>query len=460
MPTLTPVEDPKDHLAQSPYAAPEVKEAAKRKWLYEAGPRQIKLVIEALNTLAREHNTFTELIGVIGVSEQAYSMCPMFGVSNREDVSKVQKEIAERFDYTVTRKNYQAIVDAVSQAMPALRDARPVNDKRRSPEDEDARQREQQEREREQRERRLEREQERLAAEAPRRAEIDRLELELRERYPWAQKDPKLSPQAQAAANLRRELAEAFPGIKFSVRSDSASMCSSVDYSWELGPTGDEVAAIADKYEYHRFDSIQDLASEDNSAYGEAVERVLGRAKYVSGQRSIPEPTCEQIGRLLCEAQRVEYAGDTTEHVFGQGDTRCLRDHVREILSRTTFPLHSEITGMVWKESGYDELTGEDVKQSGYHLTFSESPYADIDHSEPWAAKKAGVTVNENPAKAGIEIRFEPKPSQAILDLIHAQGHSVWRWHKKGKFWYAKANESTRAFAQSLLESKEEPNAD
>lgn len=325
---------------------------------------------------------------------------------------------------------------------------------------------------------REERARERAIQEQAHNAEVNRLERELREKYPWAGKDSTLSRQAQAAASLRQELALAFPGVKFSVTSKSASMTNSVRYEWSLGPTGDQVEAIASKYEYGRYDGAQDLATFDNSAFGDAVERVLGRAKYVSGYRDIPESIHEQIGRLLCEAQHVQFAGDQTEHVFGQGDTRLLRDHVREILSRTSFPLNSEIAGIIWKDSGYNEMTGEDVQQSGYHLTFK-----DCDHNETIYPNKrgpglcakcgyvygsatgpspdgtdvssaitaSGITVSENTAKAGIEIRFESKPSQTILDLIHAQGHGVWRWHKRGKYWYAKANDSTRAFAQSLI---------
>jgi hypothetical protein len=420
-----------------------------RKWISEAGPRQTKQVNEALNKLATEHNTFTEKIGVIGVNESSYDLYSPFGGASRADVSKVQQKIAERFDYTVTRQNYQDIITAVSQALPILRANRPVRDKRRTREEDTERDVEM--------ETKRQTAQEGDVADQAHAVEVARIEQELREKYPWARKDEALSRQAQAAANLRAELALTFPGVKFKVTSDSASMTNSVRYEWTLGPDGNQVSTIADKYAYGRFDPMQDLSTSDNSAFGEAVERVLGRAKYVSGSRAIPEAIREQIGRLLCEAQQVEYQGDWTPHVFGQGDTRQLLDHVTEILSRTTFPPHQEIASLVWKECGYDEVTGEDVQHSGYYLTFNSKNICPMCKGEAGEIcceinlESKGITVTENVAKVGIEIRFDPKPSQDVLDLIHAQGHGVWRWHKKGRFWYAKANDSTRAFAQSLL---------
>ena len=57
------------------------------------------------------------------------------------------------------------------------------------------------------------------------------------------------------------------------------------------------------------------------------------------------------------------------------------------------------------------------------------------------------VTVRENTEKAGVEIVFNGKPSEPILQALKANG---FRWSFNGKFWYAKANPTTMQFAQSL----------
>ncbi len=51
---------------------------------------------------------------------------------------------------------------------------------------------------------------------------------------------------ACGAANLRRELQRAFPGIRFSVRSYLATV---IDVAWADGPTTDEVTKISGRYE-------------------------------------------------------------------------------------------------------------------------------------------------------------------------------------------------------------------
>lgn len=432
-----------------------------RQWTSTAGPLQTKAVNVALQNLKAEHNQYVELEGVIGGTERSHNYYSPFGNNQRDDVTQVQTEIAEQFNYTITKANYTQILDAIHAALSILQTNRPVEDKRRSFDEE--RQRLEQ----------VEHDQlERQEKERQHNEEVARITEELRKKYPWAKpNDNTVSRQARAAANLRKELALAFPNTKFSVRSDSASMTNSVSYRWTLGPTTAAVTAIADKYEYGRFDAMQDLSTNDHSAYGEAVEQVLGRAKYVSGSREIPQHIREQAGRLLCQAQNVEFMGDYTQKLFGERDNQCLSDHVYQLLSRTTFDLNCEITGIEWTDGGRDETTGA-YTESGYQLTFSEPATpcntcgATFDlHTlagpdilcptpttlTPTTPGTSKITVTENPEKAGIELRFPDKPPQNILDQLHDRANGAWRYHRKEKFWYAKASENTRGFAQRLL---------
>lgn len=70
----------------------------------------------------------------------------------------------------------------------------------------------------------------------------------------------KLSTSAAAAVEIRKSLKKAFPGIKFSVTSESYSMGNSVNVSWTDGPMHKLVDAIVNMYRYGRFDGIQDLS--------------------------------------------------------------------------------------------------------------------------------------------------------------------------------------------------------
>ena len=183
-----------------------------------------------------------------------------------------------------------------------------------------------------------------------------RFEKELRERYPWAKPN-------KPSANLKKELSLVFPGVKFSVRYESYSGGDSVNYSWTLGPTPAEVSAIADKYQDGNFNGMEDIHEYDRSAHGAAVDKVLGRAKYVQGSRHIPHEMHEQIGRLLCEKQHVDYfeCEKGKVHLFGEGDRRWLSDHVHQLIVRTSFPPNPEILGVEWSDDpgGYKLVFGK-----------------------------------------------------------------------------------------------------
>lgn len=59
----------------------------------------------------------------------------------------------------------------------------------------------------------------------------------------------------------------------------------------------------------------------------------------------------------------------------------------------------------------------------------------------------ANVTLNNE--KNGIEIRFEGKPAAEIIESLKANG---FRWSNKQKMWYAKQNDKTIVFANSIGE--------
>ena len=58
---------------------------------------------------------------------------------------------------------------------------------------------------------------------------------------------------------VRRALAKNFPGVKFSVRSSSYSMGSSIRVAWTDGPTQGAVSAVVGRYGGSGFDGMIDL---------------------------------------------------------------------------------------------------------------------------------------------------------------------------------------------------------
>jgi hypothetical protein len=117
----------------------------------------------------------------------------------------------------------------------------------------------------------------------------------------------KKSGAALAASNIRRELARAFPGVVFSVRSRSFAGGDAVDISWQLGPTTKEVDAIAGKYEPGSFDGMDDCYKYDSDR---TWPELFGSAKYVQAQRDWPRAEeHEKLMRQLAELCGVEWRG-------------------------------------------------------------------------------------------------------------------------------------------------------
>jgi hypothetical protein len=266
--------------------------------------------------------------------------------------------------------------------------------------------------------------------------------IKLRERYPWAI-PPRagLSEYARAAVNLRRELAEAFPGIRFTVRSDSGSMTNSVNIGWELGPTTDQVDAIANKYQEGNFNGMEDIYEYDRRPEADAAGTVLGHTKYVITSRSIPDSVRERCARDLCELQHVAYVDRWTKHVYGQGDTEAVERHVYVILSQTAFATGEEYAGL--RQATADD--GPNYREPyAVRKTAAAPPQADTAPAEPTSD---GPTVTINAEKCGVEVRFPTKPDQGIIDGLKGAG---WRWSRFSACWYHRDEPAARAFAANL----------
>jgi hypothetical protein len=92
-----------------------------------------------------------------------------------------------------------------------------------------------------------------------------------------------LTEAAKAAKAIKAELKEAFPSIKFSVRSKNFAGGDSVRIDWTNGPPDKAVEKITNKYEYGHFDGMIDLYEYSN------VRNDIPQAKYVFAGRTITD---------------------------------------------------------------------------------------------------------------------------------------------------------------------------
>ena len=94
-----------------------------------------------------------------------------------------------------------------------------------------------------------------------------------------------VSAHAACAAAIRKELKEAFPGVKFQVTSDTYSGGNSVHAYWYDGPTDRMVDAIIKKYQYGHFDGMIDMYENSNDRDD------IPQVKFVIGQRTMSDET-------------------------------------------------------------------------------------------------------------------------------------------------------------------------
>lgn len=171
------------------------------------------------------------------------------------------------------------------------------------------------------------------------------------------------SRYAQAGASIKKELARAFPGIKFSVRSKSFSMGNSVDVSWSFGPTSAEVDAIINKYQYGHFDGMIDCYEYDRDKDREAFRAANGSSKYVMSQRDIPHEVFLQVCRDIAALQGVEF---TSTWQRRENDSLGLDDYAYRALGRTSFPAGAQYAGVA---SGFElTLTGACMSGDAYRI--------------------------------------------------------------------------------------------
>jgi len=159
------------------------------------------------------------------------------------------------------------------------------------------------------------------------------------------------SQHAGAAAAIKAELKAAFPGVKFSVTSDSFSMGDSVHITWTDGPTSKEVKAISGKYQYGHFNGMEDIYENTNSRDD------IPQSKYVSESRSISD----EIETILLPDAEKYFIADRYNNVHTP------KDFLRRVFYHCSIPYGATVTGI--------EPTGENcglaVPERFYKIAFA-----------------------------------------------------------------------------------------
>ncbi len=144
-----------------------------------------------------------------------------------------------------------------------------------------------------------------------------------------------------AARNIRKELKQAFPRIKFSVRSRGGD---AVYVNWSLGPTQKEVESVIGKYERGYFDGSDDCYKYDkDNIYPE----LFGGAKYVVATRKL-DVGVAAVGAGLCEIWKLGKPLPTENfwRMQKEGDIHSVGEIAFEILAHQSFPPGAVITGV------------------------------------------------------------------------------------------------------------------
>jgi hypothetical protein len=139
----------------------------------------------------------------------------------------------------------------------------------------------------------------------------------------------KLTGAAACAAAIRQELKEKYPGVKFSVTSETYSMGNSVSIDWTDGPEYEEVNSIVSGYQYGHFDGMTDCYE-----YKENRDDSKPSAKYTHTNKHFSESEIErlkaELDKLECHLNCYNNYGEFRPHLA----ERELRQYREATLSR------------------------------------------------------------------------------------------------------------------------------
>ena len=175
--------------------------------------------------------------------------------------------------------------------------------------------------------------------------------------FPWLEqvKPGGYASAALGSKNLKRELARAFLGVKFSVKSNTYSGGDSIDVHWTLGPTTAEVKAVADKYQEGDFDGMDDSYNYRGNVWPE----LFGGAKYVHTNRGEGD-AFNVVAAGLCRLFGLELPADGRSfwNIRRENDRDDVGVLARQILVARSYPVGAVVSGVKRAESAEAKASG------------------------------------------------------------------------------------------------------
>lgn len=156
----------------------------------------------------------------------------------------------------------------------------------------------------------------------------------------------------ETASIVRWALGESFPGVKFSVRSESYSMGCTIRVSWVDGPTGSQVNPILDRFSSSDFDSMQDMKTYRGAATWHG-KKVKFTGDYIRGQRTesaalLREASAHVARRTGLPVLEVVEGGGYANYTGGHSAVPFQYHRYENVICRSDQPqMHAEICSQV-----------------------------------------------------------------------------------------------------------------
>jgi len=136
---------------------------------------------------------------------------------------------------------------------------------------------------------------------------------------------------AHAAKDIKAKLKAAFPGVKFSVKSDTFTGGSAVRISYEDGPTLDAVKAISDPYQYGSFNAMDDSYSYDNR------DEDIPQVKWVNVSRDMSPQTRQAIYEEMRIDFGVEFSDERAGYFLDELGGQSPREYAYRIFVKRAY---------------------------------------------------------------------------------------------------------------------------
>lgn len=399
----------------------------------DMGPRMQSDVTKSLKDTRWTAGTVVRITGIIGRPDTEHRMgfVQMFNPAMNPLYPEGLRAIADRLGLVITKANRHTFLEAFAElqakieASPLLDDQRETQEKHDADEARIAAALAKQKHERNEKADKRAQDSARLRSEHP--------DLELVE-------GSGKSARVVAASNIRRQLARAFPGVVFTVRSDSYSGGNHIDVGWTLGPLTDAVAAITNRYVEGSFDGMTDSYSYASTAWTDT----FGGTKYLFNKRNEGKESVDIVTRAFCAAEGIAIP-EPFEPWKLRKDDEFVDAIVREIIHGYPYPAGAVITGIEAVPPG--SVSGEGRWAGIYRPRWTAPQEAPATPVEP-VTGAAGASMTENREHQGIELRFPSKPSADVIARLKA---AKWRWAFRAKCWYHRDTPEARTFAAAIV---------